>query len=180
MKIRIISVILVLIISVTVCAGCTGKSDYAGVYESAYGTRIVLFEDGTCKHLDDDAKWKVRSGNLTITRQLPDKYYLDVYVNEEVQEMFAVCTQLLGGYLLMMNNIDDSNIDKMEYFESDGMLRIKLKEKDKDDVLRNALSVAEGVEKVEDYIEKGSTRKYEYKVAGNSIMTEVGDYIKKS
>ena len=159
--------------------GCSGKSKYAGVYEGFYGAKIVLFEDGTCNHLGDAAKWKVRSGNLTISVEHPDRYYLDVYVNEEVQELFAVYTQLLGGYLLMMNNIDDSNIEEMEYFESDGMLRLKLKEKDEDKVLRNALSAAEGVEKVEDYVEKGSTKKYEYKIAGNTIVTEFGDYIKQ-
>ena len=78
-----------------------------------------------------------------------------------------------------MNNIDDSNVEKMEYFESDGMLRIKLKEKDEGKVLRNALSDAEGFEKVEDYVEKGSAKKYEYKIAGNTIVTQFGDYIKQ-
>ena len=173
------SVILVLLIYITACAGCSGKSDYAGVYDGPYDARIVLFEDGTCSHLGDNASWKVRSGNLTITVEYPDKYYYDVYVSEATQEQYAVYTEALGAYLLMMNNIDDSNIEKMEYFESDGMLRIKLKDKDEDKVLCNALSVAEGVEKVEDYVDKGSAKKYEYKIAENTIVTGFGDYIKQ-
>ena len=170
------------VLCMVLLCGCSGKSKYAGVYNGPYGAKIVLFEDGTCDHLGDDASWKVRAGNLTITREYPDKYYLDVYMDitaQEWSELYRSYKTFGWIFLFTIENIDTSNVADIEYFAFEGRLRIELKEKDKDNALKEALLDVEYIDSVKNDVEKGSTKEYEYKIAGNTIVTGFGDYIKQ-
>ena len=82
-------------------------------------------------------------------------------------------------FLFTIENIDTSNVADIEYFAFEGRLRIELKEKDKDNALKEALLDVEYIDSVKNDVEKGSTKEYEYKIAGNTIVTGFGDYIKQ-
>ena len=79
----------------------------------------------------------------------------------------------------MLENIDASNVADVEYFAFEGRMRIKLKDPNEDNALKEALLDVEYVDSVKKDVEKGSAKEYEYKIAGNTIVTGFGDYIKQ-
>lgn len=134
--------IVAVILCIALLTGCSASSSMVGVYQSvATQDRIILYKDGDCEYLGyEDATWNVNGDTLTITLHLPDRYGLDVYLNNEVLteaearaitakinvlENVESCTYVQNGVYVQLKKADTDKETARKIAQLPGVLDVK-------------------------------------------------------
>ena len=173
---KLMNAVIVILICSMAMYGCSKKDKLVGAYMaknvSSSNEAIVLFKDGTCSYFgDSDTKWKATGDRVTISKQNPDKYYINVNIDNALSdiEKKAVVT-----YCSRIENV----LDGIYYAE--GIAQFEIESKKVSDEVMEELSAIKGVTSVEFLTVEGGIYTYEFNVVDNCLVSSNGNvYIKQ-
>lgn len=157
--------------------GCSGKKDLVGVYMTKNGSSpsatIILYADGSCSYRGDgNTTWDVTESTVTVTKQEPDTYYIDVFPDPSLSsaEMRSIAPKC--------NRIE--TVKSATFIPEEGKLRVEISSQKTSEQTREALLGINGVVSAEFVVIPGPVHNYKLDVVDHCLVTSGGEvYIRQ-